>query len=114
MWKPADALSLSASQRTDLEALVRSGRTPQRVAARALIVLAAAAGTPINAIAQEFGVSRPTVYLWRERFRQAGVLGLVKDAPRPGRRPALTPERIAQVVERLWPWEPCPKRSLRM
>ena len=45
MWKPADALSLSPSQRADLEALVRSGKTPQRVAARAAIVLAAADGT---------------------------------------------------------------------
>jgi transposase len=99
MWKSAPALSLSQSQRADLDALVRSGKTPQRVVARALIVLAAADGKPVNAIAQEFGVSRPTVYLWRDRFQQAGVLGLVKDAPRPGRRPALPATRIAAVVE---------------
>lgn len=99
MWTPADALSLSSSQRADLETLVRSGKTPQRVVARAMIVLAAADGTPIHAIAQEHGVSRPTVYLWRERFQQAGVLGLVKDAPRPGRRPALSPKKIAAIVD---------------
>jgi len=99
MWKPAEALSLDPAQRADLEALVRSGKTPQRVVARAMIVLAAADGTPINAIAQAFGVSRPTVYLWRDRFAQGGIVGLVKDAPRPGRRPALTPERVQQVVE---------------
>ena len=34
MWEPADALSLTTTQRADLEALVRSGKTPQRVAAR--------------------------------------------------------------------------------
>ena len=73
MWKPAEALALSAAQRDDLEALVSSGKAPQRVVARALIVLAAAEGKPINAIAREFGVSRPTVYLWRDRFRQAGI-----------------------------------------
>jgi transposase len=99
MWKPADALTLSPSQRADLQTLVRSGKTPQRVAARALIILAAADGTPINAIAQQFGVSRPTVYLWRERFQQAGLVGLLKDAPRPGRRPALTPAAIQKVVD---------------
>jgi transposase len=99
MWKPADALALRPAQRADLEALVRSGKTPQRVVARALIVLAAADGKPINAIAHEFGVSRPTVYRWRERFEAAGVVGLMKDAPRPGRRPALTPEAIAKVVD---------------
>src|SRR6266542_97200 len=99
MWKSADALALRPAQRADLEALVRSGKTPQRVAARASIVLAAAAGRPINAIAQEFGISRPTVYRWRQRFEEAGVVGLMKDAPRPGRRPALTPDAIAKVVD---------------
>ena len=78
MWRPAKALSLSALRRADLEALVRSGKTLQRVVTRALIVLAAADGTPINAIARECGLSRPTVYLWRDRFQHAGVLGLVK------------------------------------
>ena len=99
MWKAADALSLTSSQHADLEALVRSGKTPQRVVARAMIVLAASEGTSINAIARQFGISRPTVYLWRTRFQEAGVLGLVQDAPRPGRRPALSPEKIAAVVD---------------
>src|SRR4249919_2361327 len=99
MWKPADALSLTTKQRADLEALVHSGKTPQRVAARAAIVLAAGSGQAINAIAKDFNVSRPTVYLWRERFEQAGVLGLMKDAPRPGRRKALSPDRIQAIVD---------------
>jgi transposase len=99
MWKPADALALTPAQLADLDAVVRSGKTPQRVVARALIILAAADGKPINAIAQTFGVSRPTVYLWRDRFQQAGLVGLMKDAPRPGRRPALAPEAIAKVVD---------------
>src|SRR4029450_7496911 len=55
-------------------------------------------GTPMNAIAREFGVSRPTVYLWRRRFEEAGIVGLVKDAPRPGRRKALTADQIAAIV----------------
>jgi transposase len=99
MWKPADALSLTTKQRADLEALVHRGKTPQRVAARAAIVLAAGSGQAINAIANAFNVSRPTVYLWRERFEQAGVLGLMKDAPRPGRRKALTPDKIQAIVD---------------
>ena len=99
MWKPADALPLKASQRADLEALVRSGKTPQRVAARAAIVLATGDGKPMNAIAREFRVSRPTVYLWRRRFEEAGIVGLVKDAPRPGRRKALTADQIATIVD---------------
>jgi len=98
MWKPAEALALKPSQRADLEALVRNGKTPQRVATRAAIVLATGEGRPINAIAQTFGVSRPTVYLWRRRFEGAGIIGLLKDAPRPGRRKTLTADQIATVV----------------
>ena len=99
MWKPAEALALSAAQRADLDTLVRSGKTPQRVVARAMIILAAAEGTAINAIARQFGVSRPTVYLWRDRFRQAGIVGLVKDAPRPGRRRGVPPDKVKAVVD---------------
>ena len=79
--------------------MVRSGKTPQRVVTRALIVLAAAEGTAMNAIARECSVSRPTVYLWRDRFQQAGIVGLLKDAPRPGRRRAVSPEKIQAVVD---------------
>ena len=99
MWKPAVALALTAPQRADLEAFVRSGKTPQRVVTRAMIVLAAADGTAVNAIARELGVTRPTVYLWRDRFRAAGIVGLLKDAPRPGRRKALSPDQIKAVVD---------------
>jgi transposase len=99
MWKPAAALPLGTKPRSDLETLVRSGKTPQRVVLRALIVLAGADGTPINATARDLGVSRATVYLWRKRFQQAGIVGLLKDAPRPGRRQALSPDQVKAVVD---------------
>jgi len=99
MWSPAAPLRLTRKQQSDLEMLVGQGKTPQRVALRAMIVLASAEGKAVNAIAHELSVARPTVYLWRRRFEQAGVQGLLKDAPRAGRRPALTPQQIATVVE---------------
>ena len=76
MWKLAAALTLTAPQRADLETFVRSGKTPQWVVTRAMIVLAAADGTPVNAIARELGIRRPTVYLWRDRFPAASIIGL--------------------------------------
>ena len=99
MFKPARSLALDAPQRKRLEFLVRAGNTSQKLVQRARIILLAAAGRPNAAIAREVGVSRPTVLLWRERFARGGVPGLSFEKPRPGRKPALSPARIQQVVE---------------
>ena len=79
--------------------LVRSGKTPQRVALRARLVLMAADGASNSETARAVGVSRPTVLLWRDRFEQFGVAGLLKDAPRPGRKKRLTSELVQRIVE---------------
>src|SRR5262249_50562628 len=55
MWSPASALRVSREDREWLEALVRSGKTPQRVALRAHLVLRAAEGRPNHALAKELG-----------------------------------------------------------
>ena len=67
---------MSPDQRRTLEAWVRAQNTPQSVALRARIVLLSADGLPNSRIAREVGVSRPTVILWRERFRQAREVGV--------------------------------------
>ena len=69
------------------------GKTPQRVALRARIISGAAAGMANHRLAKELGVSRPTLLLWRQRYVEAGVVGLLKDAPRPGRRKRIRPRR---------------------
>ncbi len=79
--------------------LVRSGKTPQRVALRARLVLMAADGVSNSETARAVGVSRPTVLLWRDRFERFGVAGLLKDAPRPGRKKRLTSELVQRIVE---------------
>jgi transposase len=99
MFKPADALWLDTNQRKRLEHLVRSGQTPQKLVLRARIVLLAGHGTPNHAIARQLGTSRPTVLLWRERFQQLGVPGLMRDGKRPGRKRALSAEKVKAVVE---------------
>ncbi len=80
-------------------ALVRSGKTSQKVALRARIVLLAGEGVPNHAIARRLSTSRPTVLLWRTRFEHSGASGLLKDATRPGRRKSISPEIIQRVVE---------------
>jgi transposase len=98
MFTPASRLKTNRNQRRQLAKLVRSGRTPQRVARRARIVLLATEGKSNNAVAHQLGISRPTVILWRGRFRQLGVTGLLKDAKRPGRKKQLKPDLIRQIV----------------
>lgn len=80
--------------------LIRSGKTPQKIALRARIVLAAAEGTPNHAIALQLQTSRPTVLLWRQRFAGLGVAGILKDAKRPGRKKQISEELVQQVVEK--------------
>lgn len=99
MFTPAAPLYVDENQRKRLKHLARSGRTPQRVALRARIVLMAGEGRANHAIAAHLNVSRPTVILWRQRFATGSVQGLLQDAPRPGRRKGIRPEVIQQVVE---------------
>src|SRR5215469_4621674 len=99
MFKPAPALWVDANQEKRLKHLVVAGKTPQKIALRARIVLLAGQGVPNHAIAGELGISRPTVLLWRGRFARSGVPGLMKDARRPGRKKDVAPEVIQRVVE---------------
>lgn len=77
-------ITLSPDEAADLRALATRPGHPGRVALRARIVLALAAGAPAPRVAGEVGVSASTVRLWRSRFAAGGVAGLL-DAPRPGR-----------------------------
>jgi len=99
MFTPARALSIDDNQYKRLKSLADSGKTPQKVALRVRIVLLAGEGRPNHAIAQALKTSRPTVLLWRERFAQKGVPGLLQDAPRSGRKKALSAQQIQAVVE---------------
>lgn len=81
---PAPRLAVSDAEAATLRAMTRAGTTEQRTAMRARIVLLAAEGAAHVEIAEEVGVSVPTVLLWRRRFKEQGLAGLA-DAPHPGR-----------------------------
>jgi transposase len=82
---PAAAVSeISGEQRGLLERWVRAHGTPQSVAMRARIVLLAGEGHSNSAIARDLDVSRPTVILWRERFKTGGPHALWEVKPGPG------------------------------
>jgi transposase len=98
MWKPAEALKVARQDRELLKQLARAPKTPQRVALRAHIVLGAAMGKSVNGLARELGITRPTVLLWRQRYAEVGVPGLLKDAPRPGRKKRISAKKVEAVV----------------
>lgn len=86
------SFSVTAEDRSRLEAIVTDRNTPQKHVWRARIVLLTAAGAGTNTIMREAGVSKTAVWRWQERFMQAGVEGLLRDKTRPpGRAPV---ERI--------------------
>jgi Homeodomain-like domain len=80
-------LSLSPEQREQMERWLAAPGTPQGVARRCRIVLAAAEGRLDRSIAAVLQVSRPTVILWRQRFAEQGRESLWKIAPGRGRNP---------------------------
>src|SRR2546428_3185198 len=98
MWTKAAALPVLAVDQELLQHLLRSGSTPQKVALRARILLGAAEGKSNYQLAEELNVSRPTILLWRQRYLDAGLAGVLKDAPRPGRRKMITPVKVDAIV----------------
>lgn len=92
-------LVLSPEQHNELQRWLAALGTPQQVALRCRIILAAAAGKTEVAIAAENSVSRPTVRLWRERFRSCGLQTLWQIAPGRGRKPTYDAARVKAVID---------------
>jgi transposase len=99
MSRHAAPIVLSPEEETALAGWARSRSLPLRQVQRAQIVQLAAAGVESQEIAAIVGVSRPTVQLWRERFLALRLPGLEKDAPRPGRLPQISDQRVRAIVE---------------
>ncbi|MGW2612892.1 IS630 family transposase [Streptomyces mirabilis] len=72
------------------------GAVEPRLAERARIVLACAAGVPNTRVAADLKVTADTVRKWRSRFMARRMAGLA-DEPRPGRR---KPELVLSEAER--------------
>src|ERR687885_1721166 len=94
----AVALELTEAERADLRRLLRRRGVGQALAQRIRIVLACGEPGATNlGVAKALGVSRPTVALWRGRFAQHRLEGLV-DAPRSGAPRSIGDEAVERVV----------------
>ncbi len=100
------AVVLTAEVRDELDAVVRRHSTPQQLALRARLLLAAASGPNNCQIARQEGVDVATVRLWRGRWLGLQPMSLadlsvedrLSDAPRPGRHPEITAEQQCRIV----------------
>ena len=96
----APSVVLSAEEEAKLAKCARGRSTSVRLAQRSKIVLLAAAGLQNRQIATQLGIDRETVGRWRHRYAESGLAGIEKDAPRPGRRPSISPAKVREVVEK--------------
>ncbi len=85
--------------RATLERWMRRPKTAQALALRARMVLACAEGKSNTAVAEDLGITRPTVGKWRRRFLEFGVDGLL-DEPRPGVPRTVTDEQVEALLTR--------------
>ena len=100
------AMDLTTEEREALEALVRRHTTPQQVALRARVVLAAAAGLNNAQIARQLQVDVETARLWRGRWlglrpiprADLAAAARLADAPRRGAPARITAEPQCRIV----------------
>jgi putative transposase len=103
--KPA-VLALNAREQRALEELVCQHSTPQQIAMRGRMILAAAQGKNNASIGRELGVKADTVRCWRMRWIGLQAVSLddldvyerLQDIPRPGRPAQITAEQTCQVI----------------
>src|SRR5213594_2792077 len=99
MARRTPALNLDAHDQQQIQQWLAAQGTPQQVALRGRIVLAAGEGQSGSAIAERFEVNRKTVSLWRRRFAQQGAGSLWEIAPGRGRKPVYGADKIKALVD---------------
>jgi transposase len=92
-------LLVSEDQERQIQQWLVALGTPQQVALRCRIVLAAGRGESEGSIGAKLNVNRKTVRLWRERFIQDGLEGLWEIAPGRGRKATYDANRIRAVID---------------
>ena len=92
---------LSEPEREQLVSWSRRRTSAQALATRSRIVLAASEGMSNTQIAEQLGVRRNTVRIWRTRFVADRLDGLV-DEPRPGRPRTVTDAQVEEVICARW------------
>jgi putative transposase len=99
-------IELADAERQALESVARRHSTPQQIALRARIILAADEGPSNIEIARQLGISVDMVRLWRRRWVELQPTSLadlslvdrLSDLPRAGAPRRITDEQVCQIV----------------
>jgi transposase len=95
--RPKAPLTLSDDERQKLETWAHRPKSTQRLATRARIILACAAGLDNKAVAARLHINTVTVGKWRKRFLEDRLEGLA-DEPRPGAPRTITDDVVERVI----------------
>ena len=109
-------IQLTDRQRALLEEIAAGRRRPHDEVQRAAMILQSADGARTRHLAEVFGVSDPTIRLWRARWVQSTpqlvaaeeeadeetldtlLQQVLRDTPRRGRPATFTPEQLCHIV----------------
>src|SRR5260370_36893062 len=95
----APVIHLSTTEEEEINRWLCAHGTPQQVALRGRIVLAAAQGQSDSTVARDLEINRKTVMLWRARFAQECIDSLWEVAPGRGRKPTFGSQKIKAIVD---------------
>jgi transposase len=99
MFTPAAPLVLDPSHKRALESLARAGGTPQSVARKCRVILLASDGVSNNLIADQTGLSRPTVIATRTAFTREGLDAIRRRQTRKRKGRVRTPELEQKILD---------------
>ena len=99
MTSAAAPLVVTPAQRDVLERVARSSTAAHREVVRARVLLDACEGVANTVIADRHGVTAVTVRAWRTSFAEQGLTGWGKVRPGRGRKPTVSEEKVAEIVE---------------
>ena len=104
MVKEKYGVRLAPEEREWLEHLIRAGKSPARITARARILLKTSEGWSAPKVAGALDVSEGTVFRIKRRFAEEGLAGVLQDRPQPKRPRKLDDRGEARLIApRSWP-----------
>jgi transposase len=98
MGKILYPVSLSPTEREQLQQLIRSGKSPAREIARARILLKTDEGWSAPKVAEALDLSEGTVFRIKRRFVEEGLDGALQEKPRLRRPRKLDERREAHII----------------